>query len=166
MSISTSFGFYLDPVLTTPAICPVGCLFTVQGGGVAVGFAIDINSLDALALQQDVQVWFGSPADASNSVRDAVNPGVTSIGVSGINYTALGANPITRLSLALSQSGLDSATPGAPLGIGATVAGGVGNAVSFWVRYKVLSSDPEFGCAEIQYTNLILLTQDLVLTDP
>lgn len=41
---------------------------------------------------------------------------------------------ISELKLALTQAGLAAATPGAPLDLGATILGGVANAVEFWLR--------------------------------
>lgn len=41
---------------------------------------------------------------------------------------------ITEIKLALTQAGLPGATPGASLDLGATILGGVANAVEFWIR--------------------------------
>ena len=45
-----------------------------------------------------------------------------------------------ELKLAATQGGLAAAVAGDPLNLGLTIIGGVGNAVSFWVR----ATDPDF----------------------
>lgn len=163
-SIVNSFGFYLDAGLTIEAvsICNPGTLFSGQA---ILGFAIDINALDISSQQQDVPVWFGSPVDGAYVVVDSVSAGVTNISVSAFDDGSVGtSDPTSRLYLATTKSGLDSAVGGVPLSLGVvSVSGGVESAIGFWLRYKVATGSPEYGCNETIYCNLHIKTQELSL---
>lgn len=154
-----SWGFFLDGALLRPVLpeflVPGGPTF--QLGATWIGFAIDTNAINVSSLQSDVQVWFGSPTNfgqfLSASGASALQINLNDDGSAGAS------NPVTRFYLAQTEPGLDSAVAGASLLLNsAVVSGGAMNAKNFWIRYKVPTSAPEFGCAETVYTNVYVST--------
>jgi hypothetical protein len=108
--MALTFGFFLDPALTTPVTSP---LQFVQSKTSPVA--------------ADKVVYFGSLNEA-RACHTAVSPGDNPI---TIGVTIAGAG---NVYLATSAAGLDTATAGAALEIGNTVAGGIANAIAIHVR--------------------------------
>ena len=103
------FGFFSYPALTTPA----RELFVVQ-------------PMEGLA-PVDTVVYFGS--------QEADPPAA---GLSGsLVFTVMSAGdgaPVTDISLARTQAGLDTATPGAPLALAGSIQAGIDAAIAIWIR--------------------------------
>lgn len=79
------------------------------------------------------RTFFGSPA-ASKQVRAASDPGNDQITVTVIDPNVPdGFNP-AHVKIALTEVGLDTATPGAPLDIGVVVLSGIANALEVWFQ--------------------------------
>jgi len=88
------------------------------------------------------------PVSANNRVYQAGGAGTsaasaptwpTTVGATvtdgGVTWTCIAyQDSPAEYALALTQAGLDTATPGASLAIGTSVPGGTENAVSFWLR--------------------------------
>ena len=132
--MSNTLDFYADAGLATPA----PSIYAVQ-------------SSDGSAAAVDRVVYLGSPAAAKRFLASS-DPGVDQITVS---IASGGAGvPASALRLALTQGGLDSSTPGAPLDVGVEIISGAGNAVPVHVRIDagVLASG--------LYSNLTLATNE------
>lgn len=111
-----SFGFYLDPALTTPA---TQRLAFVQA--------------DSAPVASDKVIWFGSP-DAAVTCQAASAPGVDPV-VIAIQDAGSGAgSPSGDVRLALTAPGLDSAMGGAALSLPAILAGGIDHAIAIHLR--------------------------------
>lgn len=107
---------------------------------------------------------------SNNTIFEAGNNGTTAaappswnttIGATtvdgGVTWTAVSKEDTPdELKLALTEGGLAGASPGAGLSLGATILGGVSNAVSWWVQ----QTDPD---ATVQLTTQLAL--DLVAAD-
>lgn len=97
-------------------------------------FAGWIEADDGSTSPQDKRIKLGSPA-AGRIAKTQTNPGVNHILVSLSDANAGTGEPVSAFRLAMSQAGLASATPGAPLDLGVTqIQSGVANAVAFWIR--------------------------------
>jgi len=101
--------------------------------------------------------------EANNSGTTAAAPPSwnTTIGATtvdgGVTWTAVAKEDTPdELRLALTEGGLAGASPGAGLSLGATILGGVSNAVSWWVQ----QTDPD---ATVQLTTQLAI--DLVAAD-
>ncbi len=113
-----TFQFYEDSNLTNP----VGTLsFTFESDG----------STGAI----DTVVYFGS-TDGTKTLQALSNPGVDPIQVSVSDSAPGSGQEATAVKLATTQAGLDTATPGAALSLGASISGGVANAVAIWIRVE------------------------------
>lgn len=100
---------------------------------------------------------------ANNNGTTAASPPTwnTTIGATtvdgGVTWTAVSREDTPdEIRLALTEGGLAGASPGAGLSLGATILGGVSNAVSFWLQ----QTDPD---ATVQKTTQLAL--DLVPAD-
>lgn len=111
-----SFGFYLDPALTTP-----------------ITQRLAFVQANASPAPDNKVVWFGSP-DPAVSCEAVSNPGVDAITVSVIDAVPGSGNSANDVRLALSAIGLESAAGGAPLALPVTLAGGVANALAIHIR--------------------------------
>lgn len=103
------------------------------------GLTVPLVSLATALLEAgstDVQVWYGSLADAgTKKIQDNANPGITTLAHSPYDPNAGTGQPVGALKLAETQLGLDGAIAGAPYDTGeVTQLSGLENAVSFWVR--------------------------------
>jgi hypothetical protein len=135
--MATSFGFFADAGLTTPATS----LAAVQAAD---------GSADAV----DSVVYFGSMASGKKAQATS-DPGVDPVYVS-IADSATGAGlAATAVKLAASSGGLGAAIAGNPLSLGAQVLSGSANAVAVHVRIKTPA------VAVGNYTDLSLVTPDL-----
>lgn len=132
-----TIGFFTDSGLTQPA-ARLSAVGAANGSG-----------------SSDHQLYLGG-TDATREHVAASDPGVDAIEVS-ISDSEGGASLLpTALLLATSQIGLATATPGDPLDVGTSIAGGSANAVTVWVRVDA----PAITAAI--YDNLSLTTNDLI----
>lgn len=109
----------------------------------SLGFHVDDGLVSPETTRAVIEVIGAGHVDISTVVGDpnaafywqaASNPGVDPIQVM-IDDTAPGTGFDTSMvALALTQAGLDSATPGAALTLGNTINGGAGNGVKVWAR--------------------------------
>jgi hypothetical protein len=114
--MAVTYAFYLDAGLTQPAA--------------SLAFAQAADGTSAAATRV---VWLGSPADGKK-FQAASAPGTDAITVS-IADSASGSGLLPAyVTLATSAAGLDTATPGAALSLGAQRLSGVANAVAIHVR--------------------------------
>ena len=111
-----SFGFYLDPALTTP-----------------VSQRLAFVQANTAPVASDKVVWFGSP-DPTVSCEALSNPGTDAIVISVVDAAPGTGSPASDIKLATSAIGLESATGGGALVLPATLPGGVGNAVEIHIR--------------------------------
>lgn len=117
--MATTFKFFHDASLTQE---------------VSVANPLSASQLDDGSLDPtDIQVWFGSTASGTK-IQATYDPGVDPITLSITDTLAGDGEDVSAISLAMSQAGLDLATPGDPLDVGNTVYSGVGNAIPFWIR--------------------------------
>lgn len=112
--MALTFQFHADPALTTPL-------------NAALMFIQDDTAPQAV----DAVVYFGSP-QAANLAHASSNPGVAPIQISVANSG--GGIAASAILLATSQAGLAAATPGAPLVLATSIAGGAVNAVAVHIR--------------------------------
>ena len=129
------------------------------------GLTVPLNSSNPVAFAQlaagapvDRIVYFGS-ADVGKKLQRATDPGVDALEVSVIDTDAGGGLPVTALTLALSSAGLDTATPGDPVSIGATINSGAANSVPVFVRADADSATPA------TFTDLLLRVAGALETD-
>lgn len=116
-----AFGFYSDAALTTQ-------LQTGTPLAVSQNLTTGADPVDSI-------IYFGSPTTAGTvEAVDAADPGVNDITLSVADAASGSGQPATAVRLALSAGGLDTATPGAALAIGASVLSGAVNAVAIHVR--------------------------------
>lgn len=114
--MAITYGFFLDPALTTPIVSRLQFVHGVTGPAAV-----------------DKRIYFGSPIPG-RLARATSAPGIDPITV-GIVDAAPGTGlPASTVRLALSAAGLESATPGAALALPVEVAGGPGNAVPIYLR--------------------------------
>jgi len=132
-----SIGFFLDSGLSQPA-------FRIAATAAADGTG-----------SSDHHFWLGG-TDATREHVAASDPGVDPIEVSVLDAAGGDSLLPSSLMLATTQGGLDTATPGAALTLGATVGGGAANAVSVWLRVDAPEIDPAI------YDNLSLVTNALI----
>lgn len=132
-----SIGFFLDSGLSQPA-ARINATAAADGSG-----------------SSDHVIWLGG-TDATREHVAASDPGVDPIEVSV--FDAAGGDLLlpSSLMLATTQGGLDTATPGASLSLGATIGGGSANAVAIWVRVDAPEIDPAI------YDNLALMTNAMI----
>lgn len=115
--MAISFGFFTDSGLTAPLT-----------SGIQHSKLASVSNA-----AQDVRLYFGSPATGTQLQR-ATNPGIANIQLE-ITDSDLGNAPAaSAVTLALSQSGLGTAVPGAPLSLGTVILSGAANAIEIWVR--------------------------------
>lgn len=138
--MAISFSFFHDSALTQP----------VDAENPITATQDTTNSMDPV----DVQIWFGSTATGMVATAES-DPGVDDILVTIVDADDETGEPDTAVSLATSQVGLDTATPGASLSLGTSIESGSANAIAFWVRID--DATEEAGA----YTDLSLVTNDL-----
>ena len=81
----------------------------------------------------DVVLYYGNPA--TNRVLQAASaPGADPITITPADASVSSGVETSMLKLALTSAGLDSATAGAALNVGAQLSSGVSNAVEVWLR--------------------------------
>ena len=114
--MSISLAFFRDPGLTAPA------------SSLAVAQAAD-GSSGAI----DRVVYLGSPV-VGRKFEQAAAPGTGLISVIIADASSGSGVEASHVKLATSASGLDAATPGAALNLGATLLSGVAHAVPVHVR--------------------------------
>lgn len=138
--MAISFKFYHDSALTQE----------VTSGNPIAAVQDTLNTLPPV----DKQIWLGSIASGMK-VRADSNPGVDPIMVSIADSASGSGEPASAVKLATSQGGLDGATPGASLSLGAQITSGSANAVSFWARMDDATATAG------SYTDLSLQTNNL-----
>lgn len=121
--MATSFGFFLDPGLTTPVLSALQFVQTAVAPSPA-----------------DTVVYFGSRAAASNCVPAGGGNIVVSIAGPGA----------ANMRLALSSAGLAAATPGASLALGSTVASGTAGAIA--VHLRALDTSGTTGARAVSFS--------------
>ena len=84
--------------------------------------------------QGDGVFYVGSPDDTIKIQADS-DPGIDPITVSIADSAPGSGVEVTDIKLALTQGGLGGTTGGASLNLGATINGGVANAVAVWYRW-------------------------------
>lgn len=112
-----TFQLFTDSGLTTP--CPSPIPFT--------------QATDGSIAPVDLQLWAGL-TDTSRVVQAESNPGVDQIQVIPYDSASGSGFSTSGVKLALTQSGLSSATAGASLNLGTSISSGTSNAVTFWIR--------------------------------
>jgi len=130
-----SFAYYADAGLVTP---------------ITLRYLADIIAAD----QPDVPIYYGS-TDDTEKLQAASNPGVDALVMTPTSTAAGWA--VSAVALAVSQAGLDAATPGAALALGTQILGGVGNAREIWLRVDTGS------LIEARYQNLSLVLTEAVV---
>lgn len=125
-------AFFSDPGLTAPATS-------------LVAPQADDGSIAAV----ERRFYLGS-AVAGKTFRAASNPGVDPIAVSVADSNGVTGATAARVRLALTQAGLASATPGAPLVVGTQITSA--SPVSIWARLD------GGALAAGMYTDLALVT--------
>jgi len=131
----STFRFFADAGLTVP----------LTSGSFAVA---------AGASNVDRVVWFGSPEAGLSLVRVS-DPGVDPVQVVPEDTDEESGLDATDVRLALSSAGLGSATPGAALTLGTSIASGAANAIPVYVRVSP-------GAAPVgQYLDLMLVVDDV-----
>lgn len=113
--MALSFQLFADSALTEPLTSLVAT--HLVGSGAAV----------------DQRVFFGS-AESGVKLVAASDPGVDDILLSVADANPGDGHEPSAVRLATTQGGLDSATPGAALNLGAEVLSGAANAVEVWIR--------------------------------
>lgn len=114
------FGFYKDAGLTVP-ISTDYRHFSTQG---------------------DRLLYFGNPASGFQ-LTDSADPGVGTMQISITDSDGPGTNfSVENVVISLTSGGLDSATPGDPLDIGTVVLSGSANALTVYVRFLGIDSEP------------------------
>lgn len=119
--MAISLNFFMDSSLTQP----LGTTLPIDReiGGAPV----------------DVPLWLGSssPSRVFSPSTDA------QITVSVLDTSPADGWAAGDITLALTQSGLATATPAAPLPIAAQINSGIQGAVSFWLRFNGQSATPK-----------------------
>lgn len=114
--MSNALAFYSDAGLTVPLI------------------GLDATqATDGSAAAVDRVVWLGAPV-AGRAFQADSDPGVDPVVVSVVDAATGLQIPATSVRLAATAGGLASATPGAPVALGAEIVSGVGNAPEVHVR--------------------------------
>ncbi len=132
-----SIGFFMDAGLAQPA-ARLSATAAADGSG------------------SSEHVFYLGGTDATRKHVAASDPGLDPIEVS-IDDSEGGMSLLpSALRLATTQGGLATATPGAPLAVGASIVGGAANAVAVWVRVDA----PEIDAAI--YDNLSLVTNAVI----
>lgn len=111
-----TFGFYLDPALTTP-----------------VNQRLSFVQADAAPVPAEKVVWFGSP-DVSVSCASVSGPGIAPMMVSVVDSTLGSGSPASDVKLALSAAELSAAIGGTALSLPSALFGGVENAIEIHIR--------------------------------
>lgn len=138
--MAISLTFYNDSGLTSPATSLA---------------AVQANDGNSPAV--DRVVYLGSTV-AGKKFQASSNPGVTPVTVSIVDSAVGSGVEASHVKLALSAAGLNTATAGAPLGVGTQVLSGVANAVPIYVRVDTPA------LANGTYNDLSLTTQTLIET--
>jgi hypothetical protein len=112
----SDFDFFLDPGLETPVSGPLETRHRSDGG----------------SGRQDIVLYLGNP-DAAKRLVAASSPGVDPITAAPTDAAPGSGHEATEIVLALTEAGLDTATPGAAVEIGLQVLGGAANAVPIWI---------------------------------
>lgn len=114
------FGFYKDAGLTVP-ISTDYRHFSTQG---------------------DRLLYFGNPASGFQ-LTDSADPGVGTMQISITDSDGPGTDfSVENVVISLTSGGLDIATPGDPLDIGTVVLSGSANALTVYVRFLGIDSEP------------------------
>ena len=123
-----TFKFFADAALTLP----------IQAGA---PFASSVN-YDGSSGNVDYAVWLGSNT-AGQVLQAASSPGTDPLTVTVHDTSPGSGQPAAFSKIALTQVGLDTATQS--LDVGATVLGGVANAVAVWTRDNISGGTPAVG---------------------
>lgn len=132
-----SIGFFQDSGLSQPA-ARLNATAAADGSG-----------------SSDHVFYLGGTEAAREHVA-ASDPGTDPIEVSIADSEGGTSLLPSALRLALTQVGLNAATPGDPLTVGTSIAGGSAHAVAVWVRVDIPETDPAI------YDNLSLVTNPLI----
>lgn len=103
-------------------------------------------------------IYFGSP-EPDRQLQAASDPGVDPVQITIYDYNPEYEVEAEDLRLALSSGGLDSATPGAPLNLAATLQSGAANAIAVYVRTHTSVTNPG------TYWDLALRVDNVVETE-
>jgi hypothetical protein len=106
-----NFAFYQDSDLTT-----------VLSGNLQIPEGVN-----------DGLLYFGSN-ETTLKLQKATSPGITSIYVTITDANSGSGAEASWVKLAVTKSGLDSASAGESLSLGSTIYGGAVNAVPIWIR--------------------------------
>lgn len=132
-----SIGFFLDAGLAQPA-----ARLSATAASDGAGFS--------------EHVFYLGGTDATRKHVAASAPGSDPIQVSIADSEGGTSLLPTALRLATTQGGLATATPGAPLSVGASILGGSAHAVAVWVRVDAPAIDAAI------YDNLSLVTNAVI----
>ena len=129
------FGFYKDAGLSVP-ISTDYRHFSTQG---------------------DRVLYFGNPASGFQ-LMDSADPGVATMQISVTDANGPGTDfSVGNVVISSTSGGLDSATPGDPLDIGAVLLSGSANAIAIYIRFLDLNLADNG-----DYTDLGLAISDVI----
>lgn len=114
--MAISLGFFHDSALTNP-----------------VSQLVFVHATDDSLPFVKQRVFLGSP-DGTKNYQAASVPGIDQITVTVVDPNSIPEFLPTHVKLALTEVGLDTATPGDPLNVGTDIAGGAGNGVEVWIQ--------------------------------
>jgi hypothetical protein len=128
-----------------------------QDAGLTTAFALlsSAQAIDGSAAAVDRVAYLGSVLPAVKYLA-TIDPGVAPILVSIVDAVTGLQLPGSTIRLALTEAGLDVATPGADLAVGAEILSGSANAVEVWIRIDAAAA------AAGLYDNLSLVTSETV----
>lgn len=97
------------------------------------------GSRDGAVVPPAICIYFGDPDGDGTTARAASDPGVDPILVFPVDDASGSGAAAANILLATTEIGLDSATPGASISIGTSLAGGLAGMVPIWIRYTGLA---------------------------
>lgn len=102
------------------------------------GNLVATQNADGSTPPVEFQLWLGSLGSAGLDTADRKlqadsDPGIDTIVISVLDASPGAGHEDTEIKLALTQAGLNTATPGAPLSVAANLVSGIVNAFEFWV---------------------------------
>lgn len=116
--MALSFKFYRDAELTVELTTQLACSQEEDGSSDPVVH----------------QVYFGSREAHKKLVSD-VAPNQIHVSLSVVDSEDQSGHPATDVTLASTEVGLATSTPGAALDLGVSVLSGVSNAKAVWIRF-------------------------------
>lgn len=110
---------------------------------------IELSAIDGSS--GDAVIYFGTPT-AANKIEATSDPGVDPLQLTVVDANAGTGVAVGAIKLAVTSAGLDSATGGAALSLGATVLGGAANAVPVHIRWANTVGEGEFTDISLEIT--------------